>query len=316
MKINYLSTNKFITITFLIIHAYTWNMIQINTEYNNKRILTSLPKECFNLIIAHSINTAKSLKKILNPALNLCTICRACNTNDLLINMGKLCKVYSLEEKNKAMEMLLKNMNDFKYHNRRHAALLLTYAGAENNAYKYYPLLDFATQQSDEQMITTLFENGANPNQKSFDNEPACFNIKNVNIAKIFVKYGVDFNIQGYSLNPNILFASLCYNYSPELIEFYINNKVDITIKGYNNNSNLLHALAAKHLYKYNINNYIKIGLLLIKAAPELLNALNDDENTPLDIAQQQVGKNKYNIMIALITLFEKHGGKTAKQLK
>ena len=325
MKTNLFFVNKFIIVSFLITSAYTFNMHHrrndfyiknsiIAANHNRNNTLLKLPDDILQFILALSIDTTKPLKDIIKPALLLSTTCKRFNVEQL----GKACKNYSFEEKNKTMEMLLKSMNDFNYHNKRQAALLLTYAGAKNDAYKYSPLLTKAAQRSDEQMIIALFENNTSPNQKYF-NKSACFDINNVNIAQIFVKYGASLNTQDYWLFPNILFASLSYNYSPELIEFYINNKVDVTKKGPKNN-NLLHKLAINNYDAYTIDNCIKIGILFIKTAPELLNELNDDGNTPLDIAKQELKLKKNTAhqqrQQALITLFEEYGDKTAKQLK
>ena len=344
MKTNLFFVNTFVAITFLITHANIWSMFDnhiiidqykkyiqnkirdsekdklhslIATQYNSNNTFLKLPNEIFQRILTLSINTTKPLKDIIKPTLLLSTTCKKFNTEQFLITMGKACKDYSLEEKNKAMEMLLKSMNSTNYHNRRHVALLLTYAGAENNAYRE-SLLENATLRSDEQMIIALFENGANPNQKNFNNNSICFAIEKLPIAQIFVKYGANLNTSGDYINPNILFACLCYNYSSEFIEFYLNNKVDVTKKDSRNN-NLLHQLAYKTVYLPNID-YIKIGTLFIKTAPELLNALNDDKKTPLDVVKQKLKTYKqthsYNIQLALAKLFEEYGGKTAEQLK
>lgn len=249
MKTNLFFINKFIAIVFLVTHACTWNML-------------SLPDGIFHCILAHSVEITKSLEKIIGPTLLSSTVCKKFNTEQSLITMGKACTCYTLEEKNAAMKMLLKKMNDVNYHNKRHAALLLTYAGAENNAYAPYPLLQDAVYQADMQMIMALFENGANPDQKNkYPGEPIFFNAKKIDIVQKFITQGVNLNAQGY-FNSNVLFACLTYDRSLEMIKFYLDNKVSATQKGLFDN-NLLHRLATKNIIYYNIEDYLEIGTLL-----------------------------------------------------
>jgi hypothetical protein len=296
----------------------------IAAAHNRNNALLSLPKEHFNMIIANSIDTTKPLKEIIKPALLLSTTCKAFNaafkTGELLMIIGNACKSYTLKEKNNAMQMLLQSMNDINYWNKQHAALLLTYAGAENNAYRD-SLLQKAVHHQDKQMLTTLFNNNANPNQQDSDiEEPIFFQAKKIDIIQIFIDQP-KFNLhEQKESTPNVLWACLTYHRSPKLIKFLIEQNVNVKQKDYNNN-NLLHELHSSYGYLYNLNESLEIATLFINKAPKIINELNNDKQTPLDLIQQTMKQFKekskdYKICQALIELFKKHDGKTAQQLK
>jgi hypothetical protein len=280
------------------------------THYNQ-----SLPKEILSSIAKEPLTNTIEL------ALSLKTKYEDYNTNEFLITVGKACQCYSLPEKNTAMENLLISMNDLNYHGKQPAAFLLTYAGAKNDAYEYGSLLLHAVHRKDTQMITALFANNTSSNQKNFLDEPIFYYCKTIPIAQMFIDKGVNLNAQGSFITPSILSACLTQNYSLKLIEFYLSHNVDATIKE-SDGDNLLHRLARKDPYAYNISDYIQISVLLIKAAPELLNALNDAGETPLDVAEKKLNKShslsthEHAIKVALIKLFKECGGKTAEQLK
>jgi len=287
-------------------------------QYNRNHKLLSLPDKVFHFIISQSIDTTKPLKDIIKPLLLLRTTCKYFNTEQFLITIGKACHNYPLTEKNKAMKMLLKRMNDNNYTNRRAAALLLTYTGADNDAYKADPLLYRAVNKSDIKLIITLLHHNANPNQITLYKDPTLFSIKTVEIAKLFIEYKVNLKIPGNEILPNPLFACLIYDYPLDLFNFYLNNKVDATAKNYK--GSLLHLFARKYLWNNTYENYLNSAILLIKRAPELLNQLNDQELTPLDLANEALEneciKTMYQHHQAFIKLLKEYGAKTAVELK
>jgi hypothetical protein len=311
--------NKCIIIICLIIHTHVWSMINITMEHNHENISIALPKECFNLIIANSIDTTKPFVEVIESALLLPTTCKACNNHEILITMGKICKKYDIKEKKDAMRMLLKKINDINYKHKRHAALLLTYAGAKNDANKYSSLLNNVVHHYDKQMLTALFDNNANPNQRNIlRSSPIFFDVQTIEIAQMFINNGVNLHAKGNDLIPHVLWACLAYGHSVELIEFYLGHKVDTRCI----DTSILHALATYMLsQRSNIDRYIRIVQLLLKADPDMINMLDNYKKTPLDCAKigmkrPTIYKESYELYQALIELFEQHGGKTAKQLK
>lgn len=77
-------------------------------------------------------------------------------------------------------------MGDITYWNKRHAALTLICAGADNTACATYPLLSRAVHQNDIKAIAVLFNNNANPYQKTLFG-PIFFSINNANITQMFI---------------------------------------------------------------------------------------------------------------------------------
>src|SRR4030095_5549859 len=292
------------------------------SEHNSKNILLSLPKEILYSILAYSVDTTEPLKDIMKSCLLLSTTCKAFNTPELLITIGKACSSYGNAEKNSGMEKLLWKMNDLNYWNMRRGALLLIYAGADNNVLSIdSSLLVKAIQRKDKQMIAVLFQNNVNPNQQKKYEDPDFFYIKNVEIAQMFINQGVNLNVDGFN-GPNILWACLTQEHSLGLIEFYLNHKADAKTINIVSDECILHRYACcRFRYITKIEDYVQIGTLFLKAAPEIINTLNKYGKTPLDIVKEIMKEEKqktdtYKVCIALVTLFEKYGGKTAEQLK
>jgi hypothetical protein len=212
-------------------------------------------------------------------------------------------------------------MNDIDYWNRRNGAFLLTYAGADNNAHSFFSGLRAAIHHEDKQMIVALFQNNVSHNQQKGRNDPDFFSIKKIDIAQIFINQGVDLNVDG-CYSSHVLWTCLTQGYSLELIEFYLDHHVDVKKINIANNECILHHYArCRFRCIINIEDYVQIGTLFLKAAPEIINTLNKTGKTPLDIVKEIMKEEKqktntYKVCVALTELFEKHGGKTAQQLK
>jgi hypothetical protein len=200
--------------------------------------------------------------------------------------------------------------------------LLLTHTGAENDVYEFGSLLQNAVYHRDKEMLTILFDNNVNPNQTNVAlRHPIFFTIETIDIAQMFINKGVNLRAKGNKTTPHILWACFTYGHSVELIEFYLRHNLDTRcIK-----TSILHSLVQFVISKYDIDRYVQIGTLLLKADPGMINMLDENNKTPLDgvkITMQQFDQNikkdkkGYDICQALITLFEQHGGKTAEQLK
>jgi len=292
------------------------------SEYNCKNILLSLPNESLYSIFAYSVDTTKPLKDIMKSSLLLSTMCKAFNTPELLITIGRACSHYGNAEKNSVMKQLLRKANDINYWNRRNGAFLLTYAGADNNADGRYSLLSRAIHREDKQMIIALFQNNVSPNQwhqKEYQ-DPDFFDSSTIEIAQMFINQGVDLKMKGYFV-PNILWACITHGRSSDLIEFYLNHNADSKKIDIDSNECILHHLINCDYNYRNIENYIHIAALLLKAAPDIINTLNKKGQTVMDITKKNMREkkqelNKYNQCAALVELFEKYGGKTAQQLK
>jgi len=313
---------KFLTILALTSHIDIYSM-----EITNKNLL-SLPNEIICFILAHSIDSTQSLKNTINSCLQLSTVCKRFNMTQLFITIGTACSHHNAIEKNTLMKNLLDSMRDVNYNNKRNGAFLLTYAGADNAA-GCFSLLHEATHYNDTQMVTALFDNNANPNQHDPLLYPTFFYSNTIEMAQLFIDKAINLNkeFDDYFC-PNIIWACIAFNRSPELIEFYLNR--DVNAKQLNTNGgSILHSLArGDYCHKHGTKDNIKVATLILKKAPDMINLLYTEnkskeyerELTPLDISQEIIkryGKTtpNYTTLIAFIGLFKEYGGKTAQQL-
>ena len=271
---------------------------------NQNNILLALPKEMLKAVVSQT----NPLKDGIKTALTLRSTCKHFYTLPLEY-FGEAYRHHDKTEKNKVMKELLWNMGEHNYWNVRNGALLLIYAGADNNADELFPLLRRAIYKNDTDMITILFKSGANPNQKILRN-PNFYDIKTIDIAKIFTVNKVDWNTEGSPQNPNVLWYNIfCYP-SSKLIEFYLNHHVDAKKVASDGNCLLHYLVSHPFPCMYNIDDYIKIGALLLKAAPEMVDRLNNSGKTPIEVAQKKMENRDashpiYQANKQLISLFE-----------
>ncbi len=302
-------TSKTITVTALL--AMTFLMTSMHISGMERTLtLPDLPHEMVIPIICNG----KFLEDTVKTTLALSTTCKHFNELISPAMVGKFCKNYNIAEKNKVMKKLLQSMNDITYWNKRRAAFLLVYAGADNAVCSRDSLLQRAIYRKDKEMIAALFENNANPNQQGLYEDPDWFVIKNVDILEMFIDR-VDVNAEGYH-EPNVLWYTILHHCSPELIEFYLTHNVDAKKRKTLTGDCVLHKLVCCG-WSYSVSSvdYVRIGKLLLKAAPELINATNENGDTPLSSACKRLDRDhvmsyEKDTLTAIISLFEKHGGK------
>lgn len=307
---------QFLILTCTInFNVYSMNqtLIAQNNEYHN-HALWLLPNELINQFISPITPLENNIK----AAFVLRRTCKAFSTRSIKY-FGYADKSHGKKEKNERLKKLLWKMNDPAYWSMRCATSLLICAGADNNARTDYSLLEKAIHRKDNDMISLLFKHGASPNQKNHEC-PDFFAIETIEIAKIFDANGVNWNEKGDShLYPNVLWSTILHHPSSELVQFYLEHKVDPKTISNFDNSCLLHDLISKeNSYKIkNIADYVKIGKLLLQAAPEMVKHKNKYGQTPTDLAHKKIKgfgitDSIYQIYIELIELFET----TEKQLE
>jgi hypothetical protein len=216
----------------------------------------------------------------------------------------RVCQV----DKNKAMERLLRETNEVNYKYRRYAACVLVCAGADNTAYRCCSLLKRAIYQGDKEMIAVLFENNVNPNQRNSEG-PDWFASKDVDVAKMFISRGVDVNAEGRG-KPNVLWPTISWHPSPALIDLYLKSNVDAKKRDDRTGNTILHHLVECSGIPYlkDLDDYVKIGALLLKANPGMVNVINNDGYTPLRLIRKKLKgwifcgeKEKLDALAALI---------------
>jgi hypothetical protein len=296
-----ITLNALLAITFLMIPMYISGM---------EKKIGLLDLSC----------DGSSLAEIVKATVMLSATCKR-NQKEMPIVFGKFCKDrYDITEKNNVMKKLLWSMNDETYWYKRRAAFILVCAGADNTADEFYPLLRRAIHRTDKEMIAALFENDADPNQEEHQ-EPDWFAIKDVDMLNMFIARDVNLHVEAFGC-PNVLWWTLVHNPLSEWIELYLKYKVDAKKRKTRTGNCILHQLVhcAESLSIKSIDDYVRIGELLLNAAPELINMENKDGDTSLGAARKQLtdrytSDNGKQTIIALINLFEKHVGKTAQQL-
>jgi len=294
----------------------TLNTLSVLKDFGvNNCPLVTLAPEMLEIVLSK----IKSLEDAMKTALALRRTCATFNELPLE-HFGKAYQHHDPAEKTQMLKNIIAKINDFNYKYKRFGALILIGANAKDNS--SYSFMSKTVLYNDEEALTFLLKKGSNPDQKNYAMNPTFFNAKKCNILEIFKKHGTNFNQGGPTL-PNVLWSTILHNPSSELIKFYLDNHVNATIIDSSNGDCLLHFLVKHPGYNMqDINDYVKIGALLLKKAPKLVNALNNKEKTPIDAARKYNQKAlAHNSDYAkankkLIFLFKQLGGKTAKQLK
>lgn len=244
--------------------------------------------------------------------------------------IGDLCKDYTQDDKNKALEKVVKKLNGFhdrRTENTRYQILALVCAAADPNI-KFFQLhaqeclLKYAVDRNDTQMVEILFAH--NVDLKGTD----LGWYKTKKIAELFIDYGVDVHapVGDY---PNVLWCVVDDIYPVELLKLYLERGVNPRQVSHHNyygvKQDLLcymtdneRPLCIGDYYRHKIKK-IK---LLVKAMPEKINTVWG-RRTLLDIAHDKYaqckadGLTRYDSSYEqLIALYRKHGGLTAEELQ
>jgi len=307
-------------------------------EYNQLNPLIKLStKAAFNCILPHCRaheHTVNSLLSSIENFLALSVACKRLNTILTLETIGKLCTHYSLMDKDETLGKLLYCTNKKHYTINRLIAMILLYAGADvNMPTKIYtpnktllsPLsspLGMAITHKDKRLVSLLLDYDANPNQLiSFT--PTLFNAPTKTIAQMLIDKGANIHAKNL-VGDNILWHIVHKgNLLPaKLIKFYIEKGVD-TQERDNDNRCILHYLACQ-TYPYNnkeeslksffFKDFFKKSTLLLDAIPEMINACDKDNKTPLDLAKASLKDDPTSKLLKkLIALLKKYGGKTTQ---
>jgi hypothetical protein len=322
--------NRLLAISFLMIVMCISGMekegrLALRDDFSQNLFLSNemLPQDV-KLIICDGLISIfydkKCLEDTIKAALNVRSTCKHYHAKISPVEIGKLCKHYDAEEKNKLMKKLLESMNDFSYRNKRQAAFLLTYAGADDQACSYYSLLSRVIDRNDKEMTIALFENDADINQQN-SLGPSWFRIKDIDTAQMFIAKGVDLQA-GNDMHPNILWFVMYQRCSFELIDFYVKQGVDVK-KRNSDGQCILHQLVGSSYCYFTCKDsvdkekviYAKIGELLLNTAPELRNMTDCAGMTPLGLAYERLqrdrptGTEKKNLN-AIIALLKKKSEK------
>ena len=124
-------------------------------QHNQNNALFLLPKEILDHIFSYCHiqgalspeSQVKSLEKSIETFLHLSATCKNFNKLLTLEIIGSLCKNYALDDKNEALENLLRSMNNPNYRTKRLPGLILAYAGADLNTTEINLMVVYLAEQ-------------------------------------------------------------------------------------------------------------------------------------------------------------------------
>jgi len=297
--------------------------------YNQHNPLIKLPNDTLKQIISYcqptKCDSAKTLKKSIKNFIPLKFICKRFNKLLTYKTIGEFYKSYDLAIKNEVFKETLKYLFFWYKIPNRLPILIINYAGAdahiENNDHTSN-LLHNAVHFDDAHVLTVLLNHQANPNAKTTDLVPVFFYAKTIKIAQMLIHHGVNIHAKEDKSKTNVLWKTVTYEYPSKLMAFYLQHKVnakEVCCGNY-----LLHDLVL-HGYRDNDHDFLTKAELLVEVIPDMINTLNINKDTPLDLAEEELKlvhiHPSYNQRLAkrtfkqLITLFKKYGGKTGQEL-
>jgi hypothetical protein len=291
-------------------------------EYNKKTLLVSLPTEIISSILSgchiQNENALEALTKTIHSFMRISLVCKRFNNLLTYETIGYFCKRYHFFTKNAFLQNLVEKIgstnntslnNECKYSS---LVLILIHAQETNELRKSIPhLIGEVVHQDRISMLKKLHSYNIsirlNPSSY-FHGKPLFFYSKTIDMVRIFINNNVNVDMCDRN-NKNVLWHVINNNYHAELISFYIDYKVDVTQKDPITGSCLLHELALSST-ENNIENYAKQGNILLNAIPTMVNALNDNGESPLYLAKIQ------NAPKEIIRLLRIYGGQVIPKIK
>ena len=306
--------------------------VTLDTEkYNdNECFLIELPSELLPCI--------QPLMDTIKFFMKLRITCKKFNELLTREKIANRCKEYDLTHKNGTFGILIHQWN----YNIKDTIIpisiqILVHAGA-NSPYLIQRALIQAIYRDNEELIITLLKHGANPNETVGYNSkhPIFFEAMTIKTAQILIDNDANLHATDmYKLN--VLHHLLFYPKSLELMKFYLQHNADATHLAFNNKC-MLHRLGGMIFMGYpqdrNVENILEKGKFLLTVIPHMINALNNDGKTPLDVAQYEfdeeiktINKSCYTKnkpehkevaskdFEKIVELFRSYGGLTAQEL-
>lgn len=297
----------------------------------------------------------KSFEDSVETFIRLNSTCKIFNRLLTLEEISDFFKNYTQIDKDTILQNFIETMGPRNYYSpnrildnytiKRIPALLLVYAGANVNikvgsdsSGTPSSLLHVAVMHDDAQFVATLFKYHADSQATDGIEEPIFWLAKTVEIAQLFIGNGVDLHAVNSTLinpDPNVLWHIIDNEiYPSELMALYLKNHVNAKPLYYDkflllhnahpesyrqgDNYCLLHTLSWWNSHKKinNIDDFLKKGELLLNAIPDMINTLNENGKTPLDVAQEGLKNAKTpEAFKGLIVLLRMRGALTAQEL-
>ena len=273
----------------------------IAQEHNKNNYLINLSQDALgNIILSHN-----SIEDSIKTILSLTTTCT--DFQNHIPYMGKALRSFPQEERNNAMKLLQSQINDPNYIHKRRALSLLIHAQAEHNQKLYYPLLQRIVHSNDTEMAELLFQYGANANELD-ERTPIWFGIEGLPMLNIFIKNKVDFKTKNHCGYTIVWYSiKVSSKASKKLFQYYLKHAFSPDEIDEDGNY-ITHEVAKSTFSRPNL----KLLDILLFQFPELVNKLNKQHKTPLDIALSD----EFVISEPIKALFKKHGAKRSEELQ
>lgn len=262
----------------------------------------------------------KELKDTIKSFMQLSATCKRYNRLFTGAIIGNLCKNHDQKIKNQVLSELVKTTNTLHYDCL--PALILVYAGADVKAgYDSTLLLSKAVLRNDVQMVKALVNHGINPNLVNDINflaipnkEPIFFQAKTEEMVCVFIDGKVNVHMNSF-WGVNVLWKLIGSEYPPELFELYLARGADAQNLRPSDNACLWHRIAWLGLD--GDDNFLKKVCILLDVIPNMLNDLDSNNDTPLNVAQNNFRRREYNKLAndQYIAFFRKNGALTAQEL-
>jgi len=313
--------------------------LALEEEYKQHQLMLCLPDEIcihvFSYCDLQEIEEEQLFAAFMKQCTMFKTICVRFSKILTHTVIGDLYKGYSLASKNKALQKITRTILQSNYETKIPGVLILLRSGASADVgmytkyrdaieikYSNFSLLHKALMykaliQKNDPLLKLLLDYGANPNQLHPDKQPLFFLSPTIDIINLFFKKGADLNAKDKHGN-NVLWH--VQQLPLELVQFYIDHKVDTRYINPSNKTCILHALAPSVKYINNSNDLFKKGVLLIKTIPDMVNTLDAEGRTPIDLMEKKLEMEFYNNnprypFKRLIDFYRISGGKNAQEL-
>ncbi len=287
-------------------------------------LIPELLDQIFLSCFSDDDDQAKSLENSIKNYMKLRKVCKRFNTLLTFEVIGKFCHKYTPDIKSQTFRKLIKPTYDPYDTIKYLPALILLHAGIDiNTEIELNDLLTHAVKTNDTQVAIALFKYHANPHVQTVSG-PVFFQAKTAEMAQIFINNKVDVHMISSWPETNVLWEIIKNEYPSELLELYLTHHVDAKKLRPIDDACLLHTFADQIHSKIinNIADFLKKGQLLLDIIPDMVNALNKNGQTPLDIAQKSLGEAKKSksgtpeAFEKLIALLRKYGGLTAHEFE
>ncbi len=244
------------------------------------------------LQLANAKAKVEELKNDIKSFMKLSTTCKSWNNFLTFERIGSFCEHYPLETKNEVLRYLIESWGS-SFDGECRPTLILICAGADiDTNHRGRSALKRAVYKDDVQFAKTLFRYNANPNIQTYYTFvsgyfPVFFCANTVEMVQTFIENGVDIQATDFA-GLNVLWHILYNEGSADLMKVYLEHGVDATKLHLGDNACLLHALAHSYYIPY-IDNFLQNANLLLTAIPGMINTLDEDNLTPLDVAQESL---------------------------